>query len=131
MQRDGERFVTADERSPCHLVTVALALAHELQSFGRDGEDVALFSDRELAFERGIELGRHRCLASLITIVQCPVAGAKALFDRVTQGGTLLARTVAYGSAPKNRSVTKCYILRGILTWRVGPIEVSLKGEDL
>src|SRR5207253_1977444 len=53
-----------DQGFPRQPVALAAPFGHKVQSFGRRRQRIRLAADRELAFERRIELGRHDSNAS-------------------------------------------------------------------
>src|SRR5688500_17427774 len=59
IQRRGESGIAAHHSIPGELLSLALALRHELQPLGRKGNDVGPAVDGDLALERLFELCCH------------------------------------------------------------------------
>src|SRR3954468_13832244 len=62
IERGSERRFAVDERIPAELLALSLALRHELQPLGRDGEHVGPARDLDLALQRFVEPGCHEFL---------------------------------------------------------------------
>src|SRR5204862_4649810 len=59
IERGGERGLAAHQGLPRELEPFSLALRHELQPLGADGQHVGRALDTHLAFERLVEFGGH------------------------------------------------------------------------